>query len=248
MMLGVPLVTGAAAAPSFDPIWWSFFAAAWAVYLGRWPLMLLARQPAHPERARWIRWAAGYLLSALALGALLAARGRADLVAIGILAALLLAVHLWLVSRRVEMTVAGELWGVAGLTLAAPASWYAASGHWSPTAWGLYALNLAYFGATVFYVRVKVREQPKWPPDLAGPRRVLLGWKAWVPAASGVLVAVLWAPLLGWPRAAGLALLPGTIKAIAGAWMRPRRLVIARVGVVEVVLAALFGVLVALIA
>ncbi|MCQ3976894.1 MAG: hypothetical protein DPW09_25990 [Anaerolineae bacterium] len=71
---------------------------------------------------------------------------------IGLAGAVLLVFNLWLVSRRQELSVVGELVGIVGLALGAPMAYYVASGQLDGTAIALWFINALYFGGTVFYV------------------------------------------------------------------------------------------------
>ena len=58
--------------------------------------------------------------------------------------------------RRTERSVTMQLLAVGGLTLTAPAAWYAATGHLSTKALLLWFLNALYFAGGVLYVKMHV--------------------------------------------------------------------------------------------
>lgn len=55
-----------------------------------------------------------------------------------------------------DRILTNELLVIAGLTLTAPAAWYAATGRFDITAFWLWGLSALYFASSVFYVRMRV--------------------------------------------------------------------------------------------
>jgi hypothetical protein len=53
-------------------------------------------------------------------------------------------------------TVGSELLAIGGLTLTAPAAYYAAHGVWEPTALWLWLLSALYFASSVFYIKLRI--------------------------------------------------------------------------------------------
>lgn len=131
--------------------------AALCAYLARYPLVLWAR-------ARFARFPEGgtftlglSLAAALLGGAFLLLRWRLWLLAPFAGAALaLLGIHLALVRSRQERSAAGEFLGISGLALAGPAGYYTAGGDVTLTAFAVWLVNVAYFGISVYYVRLKL--------------------------------------------------------------------------------------------
>ena len=80
-----------------------------------------------------------YWFFALALGALM-----------------LLAINARQAVRHQDRTIGGEMMAIAGLTLTAPAAYYAASGTFDAGALSLWALCALYFASSVFYVKLRV--------------------------------------------------------------------------------------------
>lgn len=248
-MLAVPLVLGLTVAPAWHWRILALVAAALAFFLLRYPLALLVktRKRATAGRAGFWAWAAVYGgLAALSGGWLLLAHGLWWLLPMGLLGGLLVLFHLWLVARRQEMSLAGELAGIAGLALGAPMAYYAASGRLDGTALVLWLINTLYFGGTVFYIKLKVRQQPRLPaPHRPGERLVkakaCLTYQAAALSLVVLLAALRWAPLL-----APLAFVPVTVKVVRGAWQWQDRksLSLTRLGVAELVHSVAFSVLV----
>ncbi|MBI4424503.1 MAG: YwiC-like family protein, partial [Elusimicrobia bacterium] len=118
-------------------------------FLCRTPLLAVASGA--PPRAA-LGWLAAYAaLSAAALLPLLLAYQRWWLLAFGVPALGLLA---WTVASGAgkQMSQANELLGVAGLSLGAPAAYYAATGRLDADAWLLGALSALYLSAPVLHV------------------------------------------------------------------------------------------------
>jgi hypothetical protein len=250
-MLIVPLLLGLIVAPAWHGRALLLVVVAFGFYLVRFPLAVLVktRRRARPERAYLWRWTVIYgTLTAIGGGWLVLGEGLWWLAVIGLAGGALLLFHLWLVARRQEMSVAGELSGIVGLALGAPMACYAAGGRLEAMAWVLWLINALYFGGTVFYIKLKVRQQPRQPaPDRLSERlikaRACLTYQTAALTIIIVLVAIRQAPLL-----TPLALAPGTIKIVWGAWQwqDKRSLSLVRLGVTEIFHAVAFMVLVAI--
>jgi YwiC-like protein len=76
--------------------------------------------------------------------------------AMGIAALLLLAINARQAVRRDDRTIGGEMLAIAGLTLTAPAAFYAARGAFGETALWLWVLCSVFFASSVFYVKFRV--------------------------------------------------------------------------------------------
>jgi hypothetical protein len=165
VILYAPLVVALAAVWPFAP--WPAFLLLLAVtgaFLVRNVAGLLIRR--RGER-RLERWLALYLalLTAGALPLFLIYR-RFALLPVGMLAALLFALHAWLsvwpARRRLDRSQWGEILAVGALALTAPAAYVAARGALDGTAWCLWAACTLYFSSSIFFVKmllaaVKVR-------------------------------------------------------------------------------------------
>lgn len=77
-------------------------------------------------------------------------------IAMGIVALVLLAINARQAVQREDRTIGGEMLAITGLTLTAPAAYYAASGALDVTALWLWALCAVYFASSVFYVKLRV--------------------------------------------------------------------------------------------
>jgi hypothetical protein len=248
-MLIVPLLLGIVIAPGWHWRVIILLVAALGFFLFRFPLATLVktRQRRSSNRAYLWQWAAIYGgITALAGGWLVLAHSLWWLVPMGIIGGVLLAFHLWLVARRQEMSVIGELAGIFGLALGAPMAYYVAGGQLDSVAAALWLVNALYFGGTVFYIKLKVRQQPRLAaPDRVSERLVkakaCLAYQTIALTIIAALVAFQWAPWL-----ALLAFVPVTIKVIHGAWQwqDKKSLSLTRLGVTEIVHAAAFSLLV----
>jgi hypothetical protein len=251
-MLITPLLLGLVIAPAWHGRALILVVAALGFFLLRQPLALWVktRKRATTDKVYLWRWIAIYSgLTVLSGAWLVLAQGLWWLVAMGFLGMVLLLCHLWLVSRRQEMSLVGELMGVAGLALGAPMAYYAASGHLDRGAAILWLINFLYFGGTVFYIKLKVRQQPRLPtPERVSERLVKAkACLAYQTAALTLMIALVtlqWAPLL-----TPLAFVPVTIKMVYGAWrwQDKRTLSLVRLGVSEIFHAIAFTGLVVLV-
>lgn len=248
-MLIVPLVLGWAIAPLWH--WRSLIllVAALTFFLLRHPLAVLVktRKRAGEDKAYWWRWTTIYAgLTLLSVAWLVPGQGLWWLAVLGFAGTGLLFFNLWLVARRQEMSLSGELAGIAGLALGAPMAYYAASGLLDGTAALLWLVNFLYFGGTVFYIKLKVRQQPRLPaPPQVSERLVkakaCLAYQTAALTLTVALVTLQLAPLL-----TPLAFIPVTLKILYGAWQwqDKKSLNLMRLGVIEIVHALAFTVLV----
>lgn len=248
-MFLVPFVVGLVVAQVWQ--WRSILLilAALGFFLLRFPLDMLVKTRNRPnaDHMELIRWAAIYGAFALICGGwLIFAYRLYGLVVFGAIGAALLLYHFWLVDRRKEMSAVGELTGIFGLALGAPMAYYTASGQFNGTAAALWLVNALYFGGTVFYIKLKVRQQPRLPaPDHVSER--LISAKACLTYQSVVLtIIIVLVALQRLPALIFLAFVPMTLKVLYGAlrWQERKTLSLPRLGAIEVVHSILFAALV----
>lgn len=248
-MFAVPLIIGFAVAAQWQ--WRSILliVATLGLFLVRFPIDALIKTRKRPtaDRAWLMRWAIGYgSIAAVCGGWLIIGDQLYMLIGIGLIGAALLIYHWWLIEQRKEMSARGELAGIFGLALGAPLAYYVSTGMLNGTALGLWIVNALYFGGTVFYIKLKVRQQPKEPaPDRVSER--LVKAKACLSYQSVVLTLVIL--LVAFHRLPALALLafvPMTLKVLYGAtrWQDRKSLSLPRLGLIEMVHSALFAVLI----
>jgi len=248
-MFAIPLIIGAAVANVWHIPLLLLFMAALGFFLMRYPLAILVktRKRPSPQRATLWRWAIGYAaLAAVSGGALVIIYRLWWLLPMGIFGGALVAFHLWLVSRREEMTLRGELSGIAGLALGAPMAYYTAHGILDETALALWFINALYFGGTVFYIKLKVRQQPKSPPPPELTARLRAAKACLTYHAFALAAAIALAMLALAPPLVPLAFLPVLFKVWYGAWQWQDRksLSLVRLGVVEAIFSITFAVVV----
>jgi hypothetical protein len=245
----VPLLIGFIIAPDWN--WRSLvlIAAALGFFLVRYPLALLVktRNRSNANRAHLWYWTLIYGgITALCGIWLVFVQQLWLLLPLGVLGGLLLVFHLWLVARRQEMSVIGELAGIFGLALGAPMAYYTAGGQMDRTALMLWLVNALYFGGTVFYIKLKVRQQPRQPaPSQLSERlakaKACLGYQTVALTILLLLVTLRLAPLL-----TPLALIPATVKVLwgAGHWQDKKTLSLMRLGLIEIFHSLAFTVLI----
>ncbi len=246
-MLIVPLLVGLIISPAWHWRVVALLVAALFFFLVRYPLALLVkkrRRAGAKKDYHLEQWTAIYGgITAISGGWLVLGHQLWWLALMGVAGSLLLIFHLWLVSRRQEMNVTGELLGIFGLALGAPMAYYTASGQLDKTAVALWVINALYFGGTVFYIKLKVRQQPRLPaPDHLSERlvkaRACLSYQTIALSIVAMLAILQQAPLL-----AVLAFIPATIKALNGAWnwQDKKSLNLVRLGITEIVHAVVFA-------
>jgi len=245
-MLIVPLLLGLVIAPGWQWRALLLLVAALGFFLVRHPLALLVktRRRARGNQANLWGWAAIYAaITAISGGWLVLVEKLWWLLPIGAVGAGLLLFHLWLVARRQEMSATGELAGIFGLALGAPMAYYTITGQLDRTAAVLWLVNALYFGGTVFYIKLKVRQQPRLPqPDHPAERlikaKACLTYQTIALTLIILLVTFQQAPLL-----TPLALIPATIKILYGVWQwqDKKSLSLMRLGIVEIAHAVAFA-------
>ena len=245
-MFAVPVLVGIGAGGVLNAPVILFALTAFGFFLLRYPLMLAVKSRAADARAYALRWSAIYgAFTMMAGAALLLISQLWLLVPIAALGCVSLAVYLWYAARRAEMTTVGEWIGIAGLALGAPGAYLVATGVLDAAALELYLLNLLYFGGTVFYIKFKVREQPRlFKSDPSWMARLWAGRVTLLYHAMVIAVVALFAMLGMLPGLAAIAFVPMACKAIGGVLTQPARLNIRRLGFIELGLTVVFAVVV----
>jgi hypothetical protein len=247
-MLIVPLLVGFILAPTWHGRVLVLLVAAFGFFLARYPLATLVKTwRRKTNRAYLWRWTAIYGGVTVLSGAwLVFAQGLWWLLVMGIIGGALVCFHLWLVSRRQEMSVMGELSGILGLALGAPMAYYAASGQLDQTAALLWLVNVLYFGGTVFYIKLKVRYQPRLPAPAQPAQRLLKAKACLAYQTIALTTLILLATLRLAPILTPLALVPATFKVLYGVWQwqDKRSLSLVRLGITEIIHAVVFTLLI----
>jgi hypothetical protein len=250
-MLLAPLLLGLVVAPAWHWRVLALVAAALGFFLVRQPLAMWVktRKRASTNRAYLWRWTTIYgSLALLSGGWLVLGQGLWWLPVIGLAGGLLLIFNLWLVSRRQEMSLVGELAGVVGLALGAPLTYYATSGQLDSTAAILGLINFLYFGGTVFYIKLKVRQQPRQPAPNRVSERFVAAKACLAYQTVALMLLILLVTLRQAPMLIPLVLIPAAIKTLYGAWrwQDKKSLSLIRLGVIEILHTIAFLILVVL--
>jgi hypothetical protein len=246
-----PLAVGLAVAWQWNRAALTFVVAGLALFLIRPPLELTLKawrgartRDDLPTLHAWLLIYGALIL--LAGGSLVCLDRRWGLIPLGVLGVALIGLQLWATHARLARTLWGEVIGTAGLSLAAPAAHYAATGAWTRTAAALWLLMAIIGVGGVLYSRWRLRRRrlaARLSPDEghhAPPRisvlahyagglalALLLAAAGWVPAAIIPLYAILLARVaIGTrPRARpdrtvlAIGLGEGIVTLVAGAWI-----------------------------
>lgn len=204
-----------------------------AVFIVREPLAVLWRPRRGDAWSAWeLRtWVAAMLGAIALLTALLVAGRGPDFLFLALPAGLLFALQLVWQRTKARWSWPAELVGTAGVTIAAPASYFAAAGSLDRAALSLWSILFAYFAAQVVYVRWRLR----------APGQRLLGYVA---LAIQILALVTFLSLgtAGFlPSLLFLAFVPGAAKALlAMRTLSSARKQVTKLGWVEVVYSLVF--------
>lgn len=172
-MLYVPFVLGVAVAGRFS---WPVFLlvlAATALFISRESLLVWQRARHRGREAREAgRMLLVYFLLAVLCGLPLFLVWRLyGLIPLGAIGLGLLLVNGRQATQREERSIGGELLAICGLTLTAPASYYAATGVWDRTALWLWWLSIVYFASSIFYIKLRIYR--------LNPRKQAAGRNVW---------------------------------------------------------------------
>lgn len=147
------------------------------LFFSRAPLALLLKSRAVDgsfgphSSSRWLNFSMLAAAGTLIFLYLMIANGLWRLIIVAAAGAGLFLMHEWIVWRRRERSVTGELIGVALLTLTAPvAVLLSAWESWWLPAVCLWLLNAMYFGSSVFYIKMRLRTSARGrkPGDMRG--------------------------------------------------------------------------------
>jgi hypothetical protein len=244
-MLALPLLIGLDIASSWR--WQSLLAvvAVVGLFLVRYPLETMIKTK--KRTSMLMAWSTIYAGLAIFAGSWLIVIDRLFwLIPIGLIGATLVLFRWRLAMRRQEMSAIGELSGIATLALGAPIVYYAASGQLDWSALVLWLINSLYFGGTVFYIKLKVRQQPRLPaPDQIG-ERLIKAQACLTYQAMTLMIVVVLVLLQSVPMLIPLAFIPMTLKVLVGAyrWQDKHSLSLPRLGWIELFHSALFAALV----
>ena len=214
-------------------------------FLARHGVGVYSRAPRTDDRKnRVLIWTSIYSLVVLTAGGLLVIVHELwQLLPLGLIIFAFGFATLVLSQRRMETTAGGELVGILGLTLVAPAAEYVASGLFSSQTVGLWILCAFFFCGSVFHVRYLVRRRA----ESVGPLSVRLkaGWPSVVYHLVVLCISVVLGSAGMIPLLSPVALLPAALKAWVAVGRRVRTpLPVRWIGVIEVLCTIAFLVLV----
>ena len=157
-MLYVPMAVGALVAGEVSWRVALIVLAQTFVFIAREPLLIWwrARRRGQKRGDAWRALAAYLALAAVSAAPLIFVSRLFWLLPLGLVATAFLAVNAEQAARREDRTLAGELMAIAGLTLTAPATYYAGGGLVDGVAVWLWAFCALYFASSVFYVKLRV--------------------------------------------------------------------------------------------
>ena len=223
-----------------------FWLTALGFFLVRYPLMSVFKIRDLSAQGDAIYWSGIYGSVALVGGVALVLMTQLWWLAIlGLLGGVFLVAYLWLAVQRKETSVIGEWTAIAGAALTAPSAYLAITYSFNLTALMLYFLNVLFFGGTVYYIKFKVREQPRVTTVMSDRRTRLLAARAPIiySLVSLITVAILF--LGGWlPTLAFIAMWVPVPKILIGALERPIHVNMPRLGMIEIVHSVVFMLLV----
>jgi hypothetical protein len=158
------------------------------------------------------------------------------LIPMGLIGAVLLLINGRQATQMEERTMTGEIMAIAGLTMTAPAAYYAASGQWEMTAFWLWLLSMLYMASSVFYIKLRVYR--------LNPRRQAEQRQAWRSCAfyhTFLLVALLALIFAdGLSLFAFIAFAPALVRTFWGMFKPKTKVNLMRAGVLEIVYSMIF--------
>jgi hypothetical protein len=238
VMLYVPFVLGVAVAGRVNWQLLLLLLSTTAMFISR--ESLLVRWRAH-ARGRDAAEAGRMLLLYLVLAAvfglpLIFAFRLFWLIPLGLIGSALLLINGQQATQMEERTMTGEIMAIAGLTMTAPAAYYAASGRWEMTAFWLWLLSMLYMASSVFYIKLRVYR--------LNPRKQAEQRQAWLSCAfyhSFLLVALLALIFAdGLSLFAFIAFAPALVRTFWGMFKPMTKVDLTRAGILEIVYSMIF--------
>ena len=242
-ILFIPFLTAAVIAGHCTAPVFLALSATLLTFVARYPLELLLVPRAYlragkPDRVfvRRLVWIYGAL--AAAFGLFLVAHWKFyQLLLLAFVGGLLAGERIRSARQGANRRLFAELAGAFGLSLSALVAWVAATGGLGSRGWLVWALNAAFFGCGILYVKSRIRarlaHRPAGAGDLAG---------ATIALHFAVAIFVLGLVWFGW--IAPLVVVPFALAAVRAAWgltTKQKWLSLPRLGWSEVALSLLFA-------
>jgi len=237
-MLYVPFVLGVAVAGRVNWQVWLLLLSTTAMFISRESLLVCwrarARGRAAAESGRMLLL---YLVLAAAFGLpLVFAFKLFWLIPLGLIGSALLLINGRQATQMEERTMTSEIMAIGGLTMTAPAAYYAASGRWEMTAFWLWSLSMLYMASSVFYIKLRVYR--------LNPRKQAEQRQAWRSCAfyhSFLLVALMSLTFAGWfSLFAFIAFAPALVRTFWGMFKPKTKVNLMRAGILEIVYSMFF--------
>jgi len=158
------------------------------------------------------------------------------LIPLGLIGAALLMINGRQAAQMEERAMTSEILAIGGLTMTAPAAYYAASGRWEMTAFWLWLLSMLYMASSVFYIKLRVyRLNPRKHVEQRG------AWRSCAVYHSFLLVAL---PALIFAGSLNLlaliAFAPVIVRTFWGMFKPTTKVNLMRAGILEIVYSMIF--------
>src|SRR5262245_22396947 len=164
------------------------------------------------------------------------------LIPLGLVGAALLLINGKQATRMEERSTTGEIMAIGGLTMTAPAAYYAASGRWDVTAFWLWLLSALYMASSVFYIKLRVyRLNPRKQAEQRQALRSCAVYHSFLTVALLGLISV-----GGLSLFAFIAFAPALVRTIWGMFKPQTKVNLARAGILEIAYSLVFLVCAAL--
>jgi hypothetical protein len=158
------------------------------------------------------------------------------LIPLGMIGAALLLINGRQAAQMEDRTMTSEIMAIGGLTMTAPAAYYAASGRWEMTAIWLWLLSALYMASSVFYIKLRVYR--------LNPRKQAEQRQAWRSCAfyhSFLIVALLALMFVGsLSLLAFIAFAPALVRTFWGMFNPRTKVNLMRAGILEIVYSMVF--------
>jgi hypothetical protein len=243
-MLYVSFVLGVAVAGHVNWPVLLLLLSATAVFISRESLLVYwrarARERAAAEAGRTLLL---YLALAAAFGSpLIFAFKLFWLIPLGLIGAALLLINGRQATRMEERSTTGEIMAIAGLTMAAPAAYYAASGRWDMTAFLLWLLSALYMASSVFYIKLRVyRLNPRKQAEQRQALRSCAFYHSFLIVALPALISAGSLSLFAF-----IAFAPALVRTFWGMFKPKTKVNLMRAGILEIAYSLVFLVCAAL--
>lgn len=149
----------------------------------------------------------------------------------------------FLLTRKIQKSIASDLTAVAGLTLSAPSAYYVTTGMLDTKALVLWLLHVLFFGCSVFYVHLKIRVSGMRKDSWRMREKLSVGW---LNILYHMVVIILVTVLVFYhltPSTIVLAFLPMVIHAIVGTVKLSHRIKFRNLGFMLLAHSVLFGII-----